>query len=79
MVKEFNTPTKCPACKHLMNKIQVEKVVVLEYGSLGLRHTPKFRDNGQGSTTVRCLYCNKVIGHYDANCSWGLFPSSYDY
>lgn len=78
-MKTFQKPIKCPECHRLLKIVQVERVTILEWESDPETIVePSFEDNGQGSTTVRCYKCGKVVGESNANNSWGICPEYCD-
>jgi len=86
MIEEFHEAVPCPECGAPLETVQIERVTVLDHfkrtfeddGGEDFFTDEGFEDNGQGSVTVRCYRCGKVIGQSDANNRWGLFPKTED-
>jgi hypothetical protein len=78
---EFDKPIPCPHCGLLLDTVQVEKVIILEWqeeDDLGISLN-EFVESGQGGTTIKCYKCGREIGASSANGSWGIYPKSEDY
>lgn len=76
MITDFKRPIKCPKCGEFLTSVQitVSKVVGWLVDDRIEEKTGRFKDNGQGATEIFCHKCNQLIGYYDANSEWGLFP-----
>lgn len=75
LITDFKTPIKCPKCHELLTSLQMTVSKVLEWTiDEEEDDTGRFEDNGQGATEVFCHKCSQLIGYYDANSEWGLFP-----
>ena len=77
MDKEFDKPIPCPSCGKPLEKVKIQKTTLFEYEKT--EEEGEFVENGQGETVARCGNCHKIIGKYNANESWGIFPKSNDY
>jgi ribosomal protein S27E len=75
MSRNFKSPIRCPNCHEKLTIIEIQNTRIFEWTSGDEDDGEgRFEDNGQGSQEILCYNCGSVIGHYDANDKWGLFP-----